>query len=849
MGVLALVGGVLGYPLGAASPAGAASTTLPGGTGFSVTIDTPAPSTVVAPGLAVFAGQAILQRGNVTPDSTLIYALDVSDAADSQNGSAGLTCGSTQSIFDCERAYIRRLHQPVGQSPLSIARVGAVVYAAGGDFADVSPARNVQLVTGPTTDSDGGGQDIMEVISSAFTDRDLGDGDVVGGVDRFTLRELNNRSTSLAGAISNSVTVANAAAQRNTDVALMSSGRVSDAADVPAALAGVPPNVHFYVFAVGRNATCNSTLQLIADRTGGQCITPGNPDDGGAIDDLGSLPEVLRNAQGSVLDALTISVDGGPPQQPTSLTELDATGIPVTVTLPQPGPITLDWGSDLTDLVTAGQHNLCVTATGHDAGGSGTVNDCRTLVVDNPPTADPGGPYSGFQDTQIPITGTATDPDSTTLQTRWDAVPGPAVTPGATCTFADPTALSTTVSCNAPGQYTLTLAADDTFVRAEKGTTLTVANLPPVVSAGGPYTGTASLPVALTGVVTDPDSPNLAVTWSVTPPPGTQPPAAQPPAASPGATTPPASSPPGGGTPTDPPPGGGTPADPSNDPAACSFTDPTALATQITCPTPGQYTLTLRVSDGDNEPVVATTGLTIVPQRVPVGSVSVSGAASPGPGLVGGDPVLVTFTVRNDGELPMPGIQLTTTLPAALAHSVPQPAVLAPPGGPACRIGAACQLGTLQPGQRRIVRFSVQPNAATEVTVRATLSTTGPDTSAADNAATVRVQVRQPVLTVDPTNGRPGLVVRAVGRDFPAAAVIRLTWSTGLSQQPGLVVVDRDGTFIAQALVFNHDTEGPRLLVATIVRGPRFGPVSSNSFLVLARQGLQPPFDPIFGPP
>jgi hypothetical protein len=86
------------------------------------------------------------------------------------------------------------------------------------------------------------------------------------------------------------------------------------------------------------------------------------------------------------------------------------------------------------------------------------------------------------------------------------------------------------------------------------------------------------------------------------------------------------------------------------------------------------------------------------------------------------------------------------------------------------------------------------------------------------------------------------LVVHASGNGFPAGAIIKLAWSVGGTQLPGQLIVGRDGSFNAQILVFNHDEDGPRVLVATAVRGPRFGPVESNSYLV-SRPGQQPPFD------
>src|SRR5205814_237765 len=118
-----------------------------------------------------------------------------------------------------------------------------------------------------------------------------------------------------------------------------------------------------------------------------------------------------------------------------------------------------------------------------------------------------GGPYEGLQGAQIPIAGTASDPDSENISTQWSIRAGEGVDNDAVCTFGDDAALSTTVSCNAPGTYALTLTANDGSAQpVSAGTTVTIKNVPPTVSAGGPYTGTAGQPVSLIGTVTDPDS-------------------------------------------------------------------------------------------------------------------------------------------------------------------------------------------------------------------------------------------------------------------------------------------------------------------------------------------------------
>jgi len=96
-------------------------------------------------------------------------------------------------------------------------------------------------------------------------------------------------------------------------------------------------------------------------------------------------------------------------------------------------------------------------------------------------------------------------------------------------------------------------------------------------------------------------------------------------------------------------------------------------------------------------------------------------------------------------------------------------------------------------------------------------------------------------VTVDPGVTPVGSVPRVTGTDFPPGATVRLAWSAGISETPGLATVGVDGKFEAQFLVFHHDLIGPRTASVTSVSGPKFGTVQSNPVLVVLRTE-QPPF-------
>ena len=97
-----------------------------------------------------------------------------------------------------------------------------------------------------------------------------------------------------------------------------------------------------------------------------------------------------------------------------------------------------------------------------------------------------GGPYAGAEGQHVRVTGTVTGAAGGT----WSATRAPTgEQDGATCAFADPSALSTEVWCNDDGNFDLRLTASDgTFSTAR----LTLRNLAPVLTSVVPTTGDAA---------------------------------------------------------------------------------------------------------------------------------------------------------------------------------------------------------------------------------------------------------------------------------------------------------------------------------------------------------------------
>lgn len=860
-------------------PAAAADDTLPGGTPITVTIATPPNNSLLPPGPVTITGQASIGTGIPQRDTALMYVIDVSGSTE-----AGPGCGVNENndsridLLDCEIAGLRALNDQAVAAK-TVDKVGLVVLGSRSATADVNPDAPDEAITEPEANR-GGVRNIDAVLASAFN-RPTPDINT-GGVTKFTAQ---GRDVGAGTIYSESMkTAARAVAQtgrRNKIVVFVSDG--NDESESPAvfdeALTDVQehqPDVVFKTFAVGpasSSVTCGnptvpgdppverSLAKLSLGTHGGLCTRVTDLDKELKL----ALPAVIA----SHLNALTLSVDGG-------------AAIPITTvskTLPIPGPDMVNY-SVTTGPLASGTHRLCVRAAGTDSGGPGGVTECHDVTLNTPPVVSAGGPYSGNEDNPVDILGTVADPDTPNPTTTWSIAPEAGVPAGASCVFGNANALSTTVSCTERGRYRLTLTADDHVnPPVVSSTTVTLRNVAPTVSAGGPYGGNEDNDVAIVGVVTDPDGPAPAMAWSIEPGAGVPAGAscvfgnpnvlsttvnctergiytltltvddhANPPVVATTTLTltnvkPTVSA--GGpyageedhpvaivGKVTDPDSPGLTTtwkiaANPGVDPAAiCSFVDPSKLSTVVTCSEPGSYTLTLTVDDKANPPVVVTTTVTL---SQTLGQLSMITSVAPQTGFVGGDPVVVTHTVHNAGPAVMKGVRLTTTIPGGLQVTDVSQAGCA----------AACELGTLAPGQTVQVRITFGTTTPGDQVVSAAVTTTGPDIDPTDNGGSVRVVIRKPTLTVDPGAGPQGFVPHVTGTDFPPGARVKLQWAIGISETPGEWVVGGDGRLDGWALVFPKDIRGSRTLLATSVAGQRFGPVESTPFLVLPRP-LQP---------
>lgn len=127
------------------------------------------------------------------------------------------------------------------------------------------------------------------------------------------------------------------------------------------------------------------------------------------------------------------------------------------------------------DDLAGGSHTFEVRAI-DGAGNVDKTPASATFEINSPPTADAGADVTGPEGSAIELAGSVSDADPADAPTAaWN------VTEGSPCSFADPTAATTTITCDYDGTFTATLTADDGTATASDSVTVTVTNAAPVI--------------------------------------------------------------------------------------------------------------------------------------------------------------------------------------------------------------------------------------------------------------------------------------------------------------------------------------------------------------------------------
>lgn len=352
----------------------AATANLPAGTAITSDITTPADGALIAypAGDVQTTGTASVGEGIAAPDTTFVYVIDVSD---STYMSGGGDCGGdlnsdgeSNSVMDCEIAALLMLNSAAVATG-TVDEVGVAVFGEGGAVADMTPGGSDLPLTAP--DADG---HVAAVIASVHHNDGVFDSPPAhrAGVSEFTHKDVGGDATNFAAGLSSALSIVQASTNPHKVVIYLSdgdsnAGALTDFNNTLDALVAAGAVIRSFAVGDVARVRCSGgsagTLQEMANRSGGSCSQITVPAD---------LPnDIVPAVISSQLTALSLSVDGGAP------IDITASGSPA---LPVTGPGSTAY-SHLVPGLMPNMHQLCVTASGSDSGGSGAVTDCTGVKV------------------------------------------------------------------------------------------------------------------------------------------------------------------------------------------------------------------------------------------------------------------------------------------------------------------------------------------------------------------------------------------------------------------------------------------------------------------------------------
>ncbi len=239
--------------------------------------------------------------------------------------------------------------------------------------------------------------------------------------------------------------------------------------------------------------------------------------DGSAVEDaVGSIPVTLWDG-GTSSAVLSIDV---PPSAATTGPYTGDEGASISFADASTDSVgtVASWSWDFGDGTTSTQENpsksyadngaFTVTLTVTDSGGLTDTATTTATIANVAPSVTATVPATGFVGSSVSVSGSFTDPGSADTHTvLWDFGDG-----------GTATSLSASKTWSAAGTFTVTLTVTDDDGGAGTATTtiqLSIPNLPPVASPGGPYTGDEGSAVALTDGSTDVDGTVVSWLWDL----------------------------------------------------------------------------------------------------------------------------------------------------------------------------------------------------------------------------------------------------------------------------------------------------------------------------------------------
>ena len=324
------------------SPATALTgSTLP--TGTSISIDNSSPvdgdqflvplgdttTTITDEGTAQVGG------GVVVKDTSIVYVIDVSG---STGQSAGVNCdgaAGNDTRLVCEQIGALTVNTAASDPLSTIADSAVVSFQSGASVA-------------------------QGLTSSAGAITTAVNGLTPGG------------ATNYQAAVTTAQAALVASTQPNRIVVFLSDGQPTTGNLMAAANFG--PNTVVQAFAVGNPGVVSCNGPADQDRTRSRQRAALDRDVR-QLSDPSQLGDLVTQAVGSSLNSAQISVDGG------GFANIPAADLDATLPLgPNFNVKTVNWSTDVADLAP-GFHEICVKANGADAGGPGSVSECKTIQL------------------------------------------------------------------------------------------------------------------------------------------------------------------------------------------------------------------------------------------------------------------------------------------------------------------------------------------------------------------------------------------------------------------------------------------------------------------------------------
>jgi cysteine-rich repeat protein len=155
---------------------------------------------------------------------------------------------------------------------------------------------------------------------------------------------------------------------------------------------------------------------------------------------------------------------------------------------------------------TTGAKQATLTAT--DNSGLSSLSTAQiTINLNNAPSVNAGGHYTENVNQNVILTGTATDSDGNINTISWNTgpiPPGCTQTQGVAVGTGSPSASRTlTLNCNSAISGPITLTATDNDALSSSDQAQVTISSPPIVDAGGSYTGIINEPLTIIGIATD----------------------------------------------------------------------------------------------------------------------------------------------------------------------------------------------------------------------------------------------------------------------------------------------------------------------------------------------------------